>query len=102
MEVGIVSCTFEGCVEIVPNQWGDAVGSFSNLLRDAKHLKVADFGLSLPKYDSASEYVGSNSVRSTESLRAKPPKGASCEYHVSLHIPSCMVSCVLFAHLVTW
>lgn len=52
----------------------------SNLLRDAKHLKVADFGLSLPKYDSASEYVGSNSVRSTESLRAKPPKGASCRY----------------------
>jgi serine/threonine protein kinase len=52
----------------------------SNLLRDAKHLKVADFGLSLPKYDSASEYVGSNSARSNESIRAKPLKGTSYRY----------------------
>ncbi|KAG0612243.1 hypothetical protein M758_6G012600 [Ceratodon purpureus] len=52
----------------------------SNLLRDAKHLKVADFGLSLPKYDSASEFSGSNSIRSSDSLRTRPPKGASYLY----------------------
>ena len=45
--------------EIASDKWGDAVESFSNLLRDAKHLKVANFGLSLPKYDSASENISS-------------------------------------------
>jgi len=51
-------------------------------------LKVADFGLSLPKYDSASEYVGSNSARSNESLRAKPLKGTSCKHSVALPVDS--------------
>lgn len=54
----------------------------SNLLRDGKHLKVANFRLSLPKYDSASENgsenVGSN--RSTDSLTTKLHKGSSCRY----------------------
>lgn len=50
----------------------------SNLLRDAKHLKVTDFGLSLPKYDSASENTGS--ARSVNDSVRKPHKGSSCRY----------------------
>ena len=70
--------------EIVSDKGFYAVESFSNLLRDNKHLKVADFGLSLPKYNSASEYTGSNSIRSNDSLLTKPPKGSSCNYFITV------------------
>jgi len=53
----------------------------SNLLRDAKHLKVADFGLSLPTtYDSDNAVSGNiGSGRSNGSAHLKP-KGTSCRY----------------------
>lgn len=58
--------------------------SFSNLLRDAKHLKVADFGLSLPTtYDSDNASSGNiGSGRSNGSAHLKP-KGTSCkQFHI--------------------
>lgn len=70
---------------LLSDKWCNAVESFSNLLRDGKHLKVANFRLSLPKYDSASENgsenVGSN--RSTDSLTTKLHKGSSCKLSIT-------------------
>lgn len=62
-----------------------AVGGFSNILRDATRLKVADFGLSLPVQDSTPGTPSNSSIRSTESLRTKPPKGSSCKLSIALH-----------------
>jgi serine/threonine protein kinase len=47
----------------------DAVERSSNLLRDAKHLKVADFGLSLPTHDP-----------DTNDYKILKRKGTSCRY----------------------
>lgn len=58
------------------DKWGVAVVGFSNLLRDSKHVKVANFGLSLPTIDS--ERV-SGQVVANDSFHTKP-KGTSCKF----------------------